>query len=251
MRRPIIAANWKMNCTLPQARELVSGLKGLIGEVEGVDVVLAPPFTALSTVSQLIAGSNIELAAQDMYWEETGAYTGEVSPLMLKDVGCSYVIIGHSERRAYFAESDETVNKKLKAALNHGLTPIVCVGESLAQREAGKTTEVVGDQLKQGLAGLTPAQMSRVVIAYEPIWAIGTGRTATPEQANEVHHFIREQIAAGFDQPTASSIRVQYGGSVKPDNVDGLMAQPDIDGALVGGASLKAESFARIVRFRV
>jgi triosephosphate isomerase len=250
MRRPIIAANWKMNCTISQARELVFSLKESMAGVSGVDVVLAPPFTALSTVAQLLAGTDIGLAAQDMYWEESGAYTGEVSPVMLKDVGCSHVIIGHSERRAYFSETDETVNKKIKAALHYGIIPIVCVGESLAQREAGQTTQVVGSQLQNGLTELTPEQMSQIVVAYEPIWAIGTGRTATPEQANEVHSFIREHLAKAFNQATAVAVRIQYGGSVKPDNVDGLMAQPDIDGALVGGASLKAESFAGIVKFK-
>ncbi len=249
MRRPIIAANWKMNCDITQARELVSSFKGLVEGVSGVDIVIVPPFTALSTVAQLIGGTNIELAAQNMYWEESGAYTGEVSPSMLKDAGCSFIIIGHSERRAYFGETDETVNKKLKAALHYGLSPIVCVGETLSQREAGETTQVIGSQLQGGLAGLTTAQVNQVVIAYEPIWAIGTGKTATPAQANEVHSFIRKHIAERFDQATAQAIRIQYGGSVKPDNVDTLMAEPDIDGALVGGAALKADSFARIVKF--
>lgn len=249
MRKPIMAANWKMNCDIAQARELVSAFKGLVDGVSGVDIVLAPSFTVLSVVAQLIGGTNIELAAQNMYWEESGAYTGEVSPLMLKDAGCSYIIIGHSERRAYFGETDETVNKKLKAALHYGLNPIVCVGETLSQREAGETTQVVGRQLQGGLAGLTTTQASQVVIAYEPVWAIGTGKTATPAQANEVHSFIRKQLAEGFDQTTAQAIRIQYGGSVKPDNVDILMAEPDIDGALVGGAALKADSFARIVKF--
>ncbi len=249
MRRPIIAANWKMNCTVSQAHELVSAFKGLVKDVTGVDIVLAPPFTSLVEVAQLTAGTDIALAAQNMYWEESGAYTGEISPLMLKDIGCSYIIIGHSERRAYFGETDDTVNKKLKAALHYGLNPIVCVGETLAQREAGEPTQVVGAQLQGGLAGLTPAQVNKAVIAYEPVWAIGTGKTATTEQANEVHSFIRQQLNAGFGEATAQAVRIQYGGSVKPDNVDELMAQPDIDGALVGGAGLKADSFARIVKF--
>jgi triosephosphate isomerase len=251
MRRPIIAANWKMNCTISQARELVSGFKGLINNVKEVYVVLAPPFTALSAVAQLITGTDICLSAQNLYWKESGAYTGEISPVMLKDVGCKYVIIGHSERRAYFAETDDNVNKKIKAALHFGLIPIVCVGETLTQREEGKTNQVVGGQLQRGLAGLTLKQANQVVIAYEPIWAIGTGKTASPEQANEMHGFIREQIANAFDQATAQAVRIQYGGSVKPDNINGLMAQEHIDGALVGGASLEAVSFAKIVNFKV
>ncbi len=249
MRRPIIAANWKMNCTTGQANELVNNFKALVTQVTEVDIVLAPPFTALATVGQLISGSNIALAAQNMYWEESGAYTGEVSPGMLIDIGCKYVIIGHSERRAYFGETDETVNKKIKKALEHNLTPIVCVGESLAQRENNETQAVVVLQIRRGLQGLTSEQMQKIVLAYEPIWAIGTGKTATPEQANDVHHFIRRKLAGIFDEATASAVRIQYGGSVKPASVDELMAQSDIDGALVGGAALKADSFARIVKF--
>ncbi len=249
MRRPIMAANWKMNCTVSQARELVSALKGLVSEVSGVDIVLAPPFTSLPEVAKLIADTDISLAAQNMHWEESGAYTGEISPVMLKDIGCTYIIIGHSERRAYFGETDDTVNKKLKAALHYGLNPIVCVGESLAQREAGETTQVVGAQLQAGLAGLTADEVNRVVLAYEPVWAIGTGKTATPEQANEVHGFMRQQLSAAFNEATAQAVRIQYGGSVKPDNVAELMAQSHIDGALVGGAGLKADSFAGIVKF--
>jgi len=249
MRKPIIAGNWKMYNTVSQARDLVMALISSLHGVMDVDIVVAPPFTDLAEAGRLTAETNIGLAGQNMHWEEKGAFTGEVSPVMLREIGCRYVIIGHSERRQYFCETNETVNKKLKSALNHKITPIMCVGETLEQREAGQTEQVVGAQIKEGLAGLTPEQMGWVVIAYEPIWAIGTGRTATPEQAQDVHAFIRQQLASQFGQQIADGTRIQYGGSVKPDNVDGLMAKPDIDGALVGGASLKAEDFTRIVKF--
>jgi triosephosphate isomerase len=249
MRRPIIAGNWKMYKSAGEAQELVRELKGALADVDSVEVVVSPPFTALATVVAELKGSNISVAGQNMYWEESGAYTGEVSPLMLKDIGCTHVIIGHSERRQFFNETDATVNKKVKAALKTGLTPIVCVGETLEDRESGATMKIVERQIREGLEGLAPQEMEKIVIAYEPIWAIGTGKTATPQQAEEVHHLISSIIAqsAGSD---ARNIRILYGGSVKPDNIDELMAQPDIDGALVGGASLKADSFVRIVRFK-
>lgn len=249
MRKPIIAGNWKMNKTIGEARELVTALKGKVADATDVEIVVAPPFTALSPVAEVIKGSNIRLAAQDMYWEEEGAFTGEVSPLMLKDVGCQYVIIGHSERRTYFSETNETVNKKVKSAHAHSLNPIVCVGERLEERESGVTEDVVKDHVINGLAGLTEEQMLNTVIAYEPVWAIGTGKTATPEQAQEVHRFIRELLTETYSSTVAEAVRIQYGGSVKPNNVAQLMAQPDIDGGLIGGASLDADSFTQIVKF--
>jgi triosephosphate isomerase len=211
--------------------------------------VVAPVFTALDAVSAEINGSNICLSSQNVFWEERGAYTGEIAPGMLKDVGCTYAIIGHSERRQYFGETDETVNKRVKAALAAGLTPIVCVGETLEDRESGKTIEIVARQVKGGLEGLGAAEIEKLVIAYEPVWAIGTGKTASPEQAEEVHADIRTLVGEIAGADTASGIRILYGGSVKPDNVDVLMSQPDIDGARVGGAALKADSFARIIKF--
>jgi len=249
MRRPIIAGNWKMYKVCSEALELVSQLKEALDGVRDRDIVVVPPFTALYPCRQILDGSNIAIGAQNIYWEEAGAFTGEISPGMLKDCGCSFCVIGHSERRTYFHETDETVNKKIKSALKHDLIPICCVGETLAQREAGETFKVVETQVKADFFGLDKDDMARVVIAYEPLWAIGTGHTATPEQANEVHAFIRKTLARVYDQTLASQVRIQYGGSVKPENCDALMAQPDIDGALVGGASLKAASFTRIVRF--
>ncbi len=251
MRKPIIAGNWKMNKTVGEAQELVRALKGKIANVTDVEIVVAPVFTALSAVAKAIKGSSIKLAAQDMYWEAEGAFTGEVSPLMLKDVGCEYVIIGHSERRTYFSETNETVNKKVKAAHAHSLKPIVCVGERLEERESGITKDVVKDHVVNGLAGITEDQMLSTVIAYEPVWAIGTGKTATPEQAQEVHGFIRGLLAEIYSSDVAEAVRISYGGSVKPGNIAELMAQPDIDGGLIGGASLDADSFAQIVKFGV
>lgn len=248
MRKPIIAGNWKMNKTISEACELVDALKEKLVNVTDVEIVVAPPFTALSAVSEVIKGSNIKLSAQDMHWEKSGAYTGEVSPLMLKDIGCEYVIIGHSERRMYFAETNETVNKKVKAAHDYSIKPIVCVGERLDEREAGITKDVVKDHVVNGLAGLTVEQMLATVIAYEPVWAIGTGKTATPEQAQEVHKFIRELLADMYSSEIAEQVRIQYGGSVKPDNIAQLIAEPDIDGGLIGGASLDIESFIKIVK---
>jgi triosephosphate isomerase len=249
MRKPVIAGNWKLFKTIAESVALVHELIPLVGGNQSVDIVVAPVFTALSRVSDAVEGSHIMLASQDCYWEEEGAFTGEVAPKLLKDAGCSYVIIGHSERRQYFGETDLTVNKKIKSAIAAGLNAIVCVGESLAERESDQTFAVIETQLKGGLAGLADEAFSHIIIAYEPVWAIGTGKTATDAQAQDVHAFIRQLIARMFSQPIADAVRILYGGSVKPDNVKGLMTQPDIDGALVGGASLKAESFAAIANF--
>lgn len=249
MRIPVIAGNWKLFKTIGEAVAMVRELKPLVEKCEDVEIVVAPVFTALSRVSDVIACSNVKLAAQDCYWEEEGAFTGEVAPKLLKDAGCGYVIIGHSERRQYFGETDLTVNRKTKAAIAAGLQAIVCVGESLAERESDQTFSVIETQITGSLAGLSAADFGQVIIAYEPVWAIGTGKTASDDQAQEVHAFIRQLVAKLADQSVADAVRILYGGSVKPDNVDELMGQEDIDGALVGGASLKADSFARIVRF--
>jgi len=250
MRRPIIAGNWKMYKTLTSALELVENLKISLSSVADREVVVCPPFTALAVVRQAIKNSVLKLGAQDLFWEKEGAFTGEVSPEMLKDVGCSYVIIGHSERRQFFGETDATVNKKIRAALTWGLNPIVCVGEMLSERESGRAFEVVEKQLRIGLAGgFNEEEAGKIVIAYEPVWAIGTGKTATPQQAQEMHRFIREKYSSLFGTSAASSLRILYGGSVKPDNIKNLMSQDDIDGALVGGASLKADDFTKIVRY--
>lgn len=249
MRKPVIAGNWKLFKTITEAVALVSELKPLVASNSGVEIVVAPVFTALSSVKSVIDGSNIKLAAQDCYWEEEGAFTGEVAPKLLKDAGCSHVIIGHSERRQYFGETDLTVNKKAKSAVAAGLTAIVCVGETLAERESEQTFSVIEQQIQAGLEGLAEAAFATVIIAYEPVWAIGTGKTASDAQAQEVHSFIRQLVARQFGHSVADAVRILYGGSVKPDNVKSLMAQPDIDGALVGGASLKADSFAAIVSF--
>src|SRR6185369_5424655 len=249
MRKPVIAGNWKLFKTIAESVALVNELKPLVAINQDVEIVVAPVFTALSRVSDAIAGSNIRLAAQDCYWEEEGAFTGEVSPKLLKDAGCTHVIIGHSERRQFFGETDLTVNRKAKAAIATGLQPIICVGESLSERESDKTFTVIETQIKGALAGLQADVFADVIIAYEPVWAIGTGKTASDTQAQEVHVFIRELIAELYGQSIADAVRILYGGSVKPDNAKSLMAQPDIDGALVGGASLKAESFAAIVAF--
>jgi triosephosphate isomerase len=238
-----------MNTVLDEARALVEDLKGRVSDVTEVEVVVCPPFISLSAVQGVIEGSNIALGAQNVYWEKRGAFTAEVSAPMLKSVGCTYVIIGHSERRTYFNENDATVNKRIFAALEEGLKPIVCVGETLEEREADKTFDVIKHQITAGLADLSEEQMASIVLAYEPVWAIGTGKTASPEQAQEVHAFIRKLLFEMFGEATAEATRIQYGGSVKPENASVLMGQPDIDGALVGGASLKAESFANIVKF--
>ena len=249
-RRPILAGNWKMNMTVTQARELASKLVPLVSAVKDRDIVLGPPFTALSAVADTIKGSNISLSAQNLHWEDKGAFTGEISAEMLLDLGCRYVIIGHSERRQYFGDTDDTVNKKVKQALKKGLLPILCVGETLAEREAGKLNEIISRQVTGGLKDIPANDMQKMIIAYEPVWAIGTGKTATPEQANEVHALIRQKIKALFNADIAEALRIQYGGSVTPENVSTLMAMPDIDGALVGGASLKPESFAALVNFK-
>ena len=249
MRAPIIAGNWKMNTVVKDAKALVQELKPLVSDVTNVEVVVCPPFVSLTSVAEVIKGSNIGLGAQNLFWEKSGAFTAEVSAPMLKSTECTYVIIGHSERRAYFHETDETVNKRIFAALDEGLKPIVCVGETLGERESGQTFDVIKRQITAGLANLSTEHMKTVVIAYEPVWAIGTGKTATPEQAQEVHAFIRKLLAEMFGDTTAEETRIQYGGSVKPNNITALMSQADIDGALVGGASLKADSFAQIVKF--
>lgn len=248
MRKKIIAGNWKMFKTVQDATQLVVGLKRELTDYLAVDIVVCPPFVNLEAVSDLLISHNIKLGAQNLFWEDEGAFTGEVSAPMLKAVGVEYVIIGHSERRQFFHETNETVNKRLKAALKHGLIPIVCVGENLAERESGKTFDVVKTHVTGSLAGLSAEEMETVVIAYEPVWAIGTGKTATSAQAEEVHKFIRELLAKMFDQGIADSVRIQYGGSVKPENTAELTSQPNIDGALVGGASLKVDSFAAIVK---
>ncbi len=233
--------------TLKDGQELAVALRRDLYKVENVDIVICPPFTLLGFLSDALETSNIAVGAQDLYWQEEGAFTGEVSPLMIKDAGCLYVIIGHSERRQFFGETNETVNKKLKAALKSGLTPILCVGENLQERESGRAFEVIEDHVNNGLADIGSSDMSKVVIAYEPVWAIGTGKTATPDQAQEVHKFIRGLLNKKYGQEAADSVRIQYGGSVKPENITELMNKPDVDGALVGGASLKADSFGAIV----
>lgn len=249
MRRPIIAGNWKMHNTSSQGIALVQELAKLTADAKDVDIVVCPTFTTLAAVATALKDTNIHLGAQNMHFEKKGAFTGEITAEMLKDVCCEYVIIGHSERRQYFAETDVTVNKKTKAALEANLVPIVCVGESLEEREAGTTETVVGAQVRAGLEGLTNEQAATVVVAYEPIWAIGTGRTASADDANAVCAFVRRTLADMFGQETADKIRVQYGGSVKADNIAELMSKSDIDGALVGGASLDALGFSKIVKF--
>lgn len=246
MRKPFIAGNWKMNKTVSEAEALVSALKEKVAGITEVEIAVCPPAVNLVPVKKLTADSNIQLGAQNMYWEESGAFTGELAGPMLKEVGVDYVILGHSERREYFNETDEEVNKKAKAAFKYGLKPIICVGETLEEREAGKTIDKVKAQIKADLADFSDQELEDTVIAYEPIWAIGTGKTATAEDANEVIGKIRDLIREDFAD-TADKVRIQYGGSVKPNNVEELMAQPEIDGALVGGASLDADSFAQIV----
>jgi triosephosphate isomerase len=248
MRRAIIAGNWKMNKTIAEALALVNGLKRELYEVEDVELVVCPPYTALSEVAEAIYNSNIQLGAQDLHWEAEGAFTGEVSGAMLKDVGCKFVIIGHSERRQFFGETNESVNKKTKAALKVGLTPIVCVGENLNQREKRITFDVVREHVEKSLEGINDKDILKIVIAYEPVWAIGTGKTATPQQAQEVQEYIRKLLNELYNKDTAEEICIQYGGSVKPDNIADLMAQKDIDGAVVGGASLELYSFVQIVK---
>ncbi len=233
---------------LKEGEQLVVALKRELYQIENVDIVVCPPYTLLAYLADALAASNITLGGQDLFWEEEGAFTGEISGKMLKDTGAEYVIIGHSERRQFFGETNETVNKKIKAALKAGLLPIVCVGESLAEREKGKTFDVLTDQVKNGLINITSEEMEKITIAYEPVWAIGTGKTASPDQAQEAHKFIRGLLEKIFDKETALETRIQYGGSVKPENTLELINQPDIDGALVGGASLKGDSFSAIVK---
>jgi triosephosphate isomerase len=249
MRKPIIAGNWKMYKTIPEAEQLVKEVtKGLAG-FDGVEVVFCPPFTALSAVKTLLQSTPFYLAAQNLHWKEEGAFTGEVSPRMLTEIGCDYVIIGHSERREYFGETDASVNLKAKAALAAGIKPIICVGETLTQRKAGETTALITRQTEAALAGLDPARIPEVVIAYEPIWAIGTGESSTATDANQVIGLIRQTVARIFGNKAANQLRIQYGGSVKPENIKEYMGQPEIDGALVGGASLKTDSFLKIIRY--
>ncbi len=250
MTLPLMAGNWKMNKTIEEGLTLALRLKELLSGIDAVEIVIAPPFTMLDRVKERLGNSNIRLAAQNLFWEEEGAFTGEISPVMVRDVGCEYVILGHSERRGYFGEDNDMTSKKVLAALKSELNPILCVGETLEEREEGKTFKVVESQVRAGLEGCLQGQMRHVTIAYEPIWAIGTGKTAKPEEAEDVHLRIREVLHELFEMDALEDTRVIYGGSVGPQNVDALMAQPNIDGALVGGASLKADSFERIVRFR-
>ena len=248
MRKKIVAANWKMNMLQGEAANFVETFLREIGDASDVEIVLIPPFTALAKVSDLLHDvQNVKLGAQNMYWEKSGAFTGEVSAAMLRDLFVRYVVLGHSERRHLLGESDEIVNRKVRAALEATLRPIVCIGETLAQREAGDVEKVLGTQLRGSLANLGAKELLETVIAYEPVWAIGTGKTASTERAQEAHAFVRQTLAGISDAQTASKIRIQYGGSVKPDNARSLMSQPDIDGALVGGASLDPRSFAQIV----
>lgn len=248
-RRPIIAGNWKMNLTVTEGLALASAVRDRCSRFRGVDVVVGPAAMALHPIIQRLSDSPIGVAAQNCHWADKGAFTGEMSPAQLAEVGCSHVIVGHSERRTLFGETDANVGKKARALHDHGLIPIICIGETLVEREAGTTLEVVGRQLLAAIAPLDADELARSVIAYEPVWAIGTGKTATPEQAQDVHAAIRERVAGFRGKDVAEQVRIQYGGSVKPINIRALMAQPDIDGALVGGASLDSDSFARIVSF--
>ena len=248
MRKPIIAGNWKMNNTIAAGVQLVKDLAPLVAGAEA-DVVVCPTATALAAVVEACKGTNIHVGSQNVHWEANGAYTGELSTEMLKEIGVEYAVIGHSERREYFGETDEGVNKRSRAAFAAGITPIICCGDTLGTREAGTTNNFVGKQIKAALAGFTADEVGQLVIAYEPIWAIGTGKTATFEQAEEVCEFIRQTIAADFGKDAADKVRIQYGGSVKPTTIEGLMQKPNVDGALVGGASLKADDFSKIVKF--
>ncbi len=249
MRKKIVAANWKMNMTQAEAASFVETLLREIGDVSDVEVVIVPPFTAIAKVSEALGSSEtIKIGAQNMYWERGGAFTGEISAAMLRDLFVRYVVLGHSERRQLLGETDEIVNRKVQAALEASLRPIVCIGETLEQRESGNVETVLSQQLRRSLSGVGARELNETVVAYEPVWAIGTGRTASPEQAQEAHAFIRRTLGEISDHATAAKIRIQYGGSVKPDNARTLMSQPDIDGALVGGASLDPRSFAQIVQ---
>jgi triosephosphate isomerase len=250
LRKPLIAGNWKMSRGLAEAVALAEALKPRVAGLPDVDVAICPPFTALAAVGRALAGTRILLGGQDLFWEAEGAFTGEISGPMLRDAGCQVVLVGHSERRQILGESDGMVNRKARAALGHGLVPIVCLGETLLEREQGQTLAVIERQLAGSLEGIRPAAGPEVVLAYEPVWAIGTGRTATPAQANEVHAFMRGWLRRTWGAPAAEAARLLYGGSVKPDNIKALMDQPDVDGALVGGASLDAGAFAAIVKYR-
>ncbi|MFZ7126955.1 MAG: triose-phosphate isomerase [Desulfobacterales bacterium] len=248
-RKPLIAGNWKMFKTGPEAVATARDLAQLVGGLSEVEVMIAPPFTALSSVNEALKGSVIALGAQNLHWEREGAFTGEIAPGMLSAAGCRFAIVGHSERRQYFGETDRSVNRKLRAALKEGLVPVFCVGETEAQREAGETFSVLDKQIKMGLEEVSFEDPGALVVAYEPVWAIGTGKTATADQAQEVHAFLRNQLATRLGESVAKGIRILYGGSVKPDNIAELMAKPDVDGALVGGASLKPDVFANIVLY--
>lgn len=248
-RVPLIAGNWKMFKTGSEAADTAKQLANLVSDVEDIDIMIAPPFTALAAVSEIIRDTRIDLGAQNLFWEKEGAFTGEISAPMLIAAGCQYVIIGHSERRQYFGETDETVNRRIKTASTAGLIPILCVGETETQRDDQKTFSVLDKQVTKGLEGLILDEHHSLVIAYEPVWAIGTGKTASPDQVQEVHAFLRDLLEKQFGNMHANATRILYGGSVKPDNASELMALPDIDGALVGGASLKPDSFARIIHF--
>jgi triosephosphate isomerase len=250
-RKPLMAANWKMNLSLGEARDLLARIKGARIDSNKVDVLVAPPFTTLQLANELLSGTDILIAGQNMHWEEGGAFTGEISPMMLKEAGCSYVILGHSERRKLFFETSEIIDKKVGAAIKAGLIPIVCIGETLKEREEKKTFGIIKAQLNESLKALSQkgSLPTEFILAYEPVWAIGTGKTATSEVAQEVHLFVRRWLRENFDHSTGESIRILYGGSVRPDNIKELMLQADIDGALIGGASLKADSFLSIARF--
>lgn len=246
-RKYFIAGNWKMNKTAAEATALIKAINEKAGSQNKVDVAVCPPFTALDAASKALAGSTVKLGAQNMYFEKSGAYTGEIAADMLKEFGCTYVILGHSERREYFKECNCLINKKVKAVLANGMNPILCVGEKLEEREAGKTLDIVSEQTVKGLEGLTAAEAEKVVIAYEPVWAIGTGKTATPAMAQEVHAAIRKILADTFGAGVAEKMQILYGGSMKPENADALLAEKDIDGGLIGGAALKAESFVALI----
>jgi triosephosphate isomerase len=249
MRKMVIAGNWKMHGELNETVNLISGIKNLLKDYDlKCDVIVAPPFTSLETANTLVKDSPIKLSAQNMHFEDKGAFTGEISHSMLKSVGCEYVILGHSERRSIFGETDEIINKKIVKALSVGLNPIFCIGETLEEREGNVTEKVVETQIRKGLENVSESDLAKIIVAYEPVWAIGTGKVATPEQAQDVHYFIRNLISQMYSKEAAENLTIQYGGSVKPDNAAGLLSKPDIDGALVGGACLKADSFVDIIK---
>lgn len=249
-RKPLIAGNWKMHKTGTEAVSAAKALKELVSDVSAVETMIAPTFTALAQVSEEIASSNIAMGAQNLHWEPKGAFTGEIAADMLVDAGCSYVIIGHSERRQFFGETDQTVNQRIRAAVDAGLRPVLCIGESEAERDAGQTFSILDKQIQKGLESFVLRDLQTLVVAYEPVWAIGTGKTATKEQAQEAHAHIRSELAKMFNEEFAQQVRILYGGSVKPSNVKELMAMPDVDGALVGGASLEPETFSQLVHYQ-